>query len=160
MSKMVWRKEILEKIVEEQNQALLKVGFELERGIKQIFKKGTGNIYMKGKNKDIAHQASASGEPPAVDTGRLRASISTNWTKSGIGRGKVDSQAQPEEGVGDPGGSKRMGGQFKVVVGSNVRYAPWLEFGTRRMSARPFMRPSLDRIKNKVTSLIKRYGGG
>jgi len=160
MAKIVWKREVLEKIIEEQNQALLKVGFQLEREIKQIFKKGTGNIYLKGKNRDIIHQASAPGEPPAVDIGRLRASISTNWTGSGIGRGRVDSQANPEEGVGDPGGSKRMGGQFKVVVGTNVRYAPWLEFGTTRMEKRPFMRPSLDRIKNKVTSLIKRYGGG
>jgi HK97 gp10 family phage protein len=52
-----------------------------------------------------------------VDTGRLRSSIT--W---------------------------EMGQEGTVIVGrvgTNVHYAPYLEFGTRRMRARPFLRPAL-----------------
>jgi len=49
-----------------------------------------------------------------VDTGRLRDSI--NYKVSGD----------------------------EVAVGTNVEYAPYHEYGTRKMAARPYMRPSLD----------------
>lgn len=52
-----------------------------------------------------------------VDTGRLRASIA-------------------QEIGGDDDG-------LVARVGTNVEYAPYLEFGTSRMSARPFLRPAL-----------------
>ena len=32
---------------------------------------------------------------------------------------------------------------LKTAIGSRLYYAGWLEFGTRRMKARPFMRPAL-----------------
>lgn len=57
-----------------------------------------------------------------VDTGRLRSSIS--W--------RID----------------RVGGQAVGVVGTNVNYAPFVELGTRRMSARPFLRPALDAARS------------
>lgn len=62
------------------------------------------------------HQASRPGEPPAPDTGRLRNSVRTIDTSN----------------------AKRI----RVRVGTPVKYAPWLEFGTRYMAARPFMRPA------------------
>jgi len=52
-----------------------------------------------------------------VDTGRLRSSIANE-----LGR---DSKG------------------LVARVGTNVEYAPYLELGTRRMSARPFLRPAL-----------------
>lgn len=54
----------------------------------------------------------------AVDTGRLRASITTVPVM-------VD-------------------GELAVQIGTNVDYAPYLEEGTRRMAARPFLAPALD----------------
>lgn len=53
-----------------------------------------------------------------VDTGRLRASIS--WRM------------------------ERDGDQVVGVVGTNVEYAAYVELGTRRMSARPYLRPALE----------------
>ena len=135
---------------------LVTIGLKIERDIKRSMKRGTGRIYLGGKNRNIEHQASAPGSPPAVDTGRLRASISTNWTESGMDRGKVDSDALASEGVGNPGGKvlKTFFGRFKVVVGTNVIYAPWLCFGTRRMAARPFIRPIFDRYKPMISRLL------
>ena len=55
-----------------------------------------------------------------VDTGRLRQSI----------------------------GVKRVGdGHYRV--GTNVLYAPYVEFGTRYMRAQPFMRPAVEKLRSK-----------
>lgn len=46
-----------------------------------------------------------------------------------------------------------------MYVGSNVEYAPFVELGTRRMSARPYLRPSIedhiDEFKNILESELK-----
>lgn len=55
-----------------------------------------------------------------VDTGRLRQSI---------------------------GLQKRGEGHYRV--GTNVEYAPYVEYGTRRMAAQPFMRPALERNRGR-----------
>ena len=84
---------------------------------------GQGRIYQTGRKTKPhdTHQASAPGDAPAVDTGRLRQSI----------------------------GVQRVGeGHYRV--GTNVQYAPLLEFGTRRMAARPFIRPSLEKVRARV----------
>jgi len=60
-----------------------------------------------------------------VKTGRLRASISTNWAGSGKNRGRTGSKAEANDGVGQPGGPDGL----VVVVGTNVEYGPSVEFG-------------------------------
>jgi HK97 gp10 family phage protein len=122
--------------LEKAQKGLVAIGLQLEGDIKRS---------ISGAGPSIP------GAPPGVDTGRLRASISTNWSDSPMDRGKVGGQALDSEGVGKP---EKMGGKFTVVVGSNVTYAPFLEFGTRRMPARPFVRPAFDRIKNRIANLI------
>lgn len=94
---------------------------------KNLSQKGTGRLYQRG---GVIHQASAPGQPPAVDTGRLRSSYT--W---------------------------RTGEDFRgvyVEVGTNVVYAPWLEFGTRYMQARPHLRPAIDELTNQIVALIVR----
>jgi HK97 gp10 family phage protein len=154
MSKVNFKKEALDAIVSNIEKRFVAVGFQLETDIKRSMTTGTGRTYVKGKNRNIIHIASAPGMPPAVDTGRLRASISTNWSNSGMERGHVDGKAEAEDGVGMPKDPLR----FHVYVGTNVLYAPLLEWGTRRMSARPFVRPAFDRIKGKVAQMIKSAG--
>lgn len=73
---------------------------------------------------------SSPGEPPAVDTGRLRASITHRL--EGGGR---DTRT-------------------KGYVGTNVEYAPYLEFGTSRMAARPFLTPALEKHREEIKRLI------
>jgi hypothetical protein len=65
-----------------------------------------------------------------VKTGRLRASISTNWAGSGKTRGKVGSKATAEDGIGQPVGPAGLA----VVVGTNVTYGPHVEHGHARRS--------------------------
>ena len=62
------------------------------------------------------HIASSPGNPPNVDTGALRASI----------------------------GWRALGG-FRYMIFDGVIYGAYLEFGTSRMAARPFMSPVFER---------------
>lgn len=65
-----------------------------------------------------AAKLNASGRPgPKVQSGRLRSSIS--WTLKQDGRG------------------------LYAIVGTNVYYAKWIEFGSERAPAYPFLRPAL-----------------
>lgn len=82
------------------------------------FKRG-GKVYSNYSTggRAVGHRASAPGQPPSSDTGMLLNSIS--------------HQLGVEETV-------------FVRVGSNKKYAIWLELGTRFMHARPFIRPGLD----------------
>jgi HK97 gp10 family phage protein len=65
----------------------------------------------------VPHQASAPGQPPATDTGRLLNSI------------------------GHTVGSDADG--LYADVSARVAYAVFLELGTRYMAPRPFLRPAL-----------------
>lgn len=72
----------------------------------------------------VPHQASAPGEPPAVDTGLLRASIGHTVA--------TDAEGLYAE-IGSGGG-----------VAPGVKYAAYLELGTSKMEPRPYLRPSID----------------
>lgn len=83
----------------------------------------TGRIYTR---RGVSHQASAPGEPPASDTGRLVNSIATNY--------------EPD---------KLMG-----IIQFGTEYAPFLEFGTQKMEPRPFARPALDSKSQEIVDGI------
>jgi hypothetical protein len=74
----------------------------------------TGRVYRRGK---ISHRASAPGEPPATDTGRLVSS-------------------------GHVGLAKVKGKSVSATVEFPVEYAVFLEKGSIHMEPRPFLRPA------------------
>ena len=95
-----------------------------------------------------------------VKDGFLKGSISTNWSGSGMDRGRVDSPAVPEDGVGQPSGKPGM----IVVVGSNKAYARRIEIGFRKadklgrkynQEPRPYLHPAYIKHEGKC---IKRIG--
>lgn len=87
----------------------------------------------------------------AVDTGRLKASISTNWTNSGRVYGEVEDKAFAADGVFMPTGK-----DFTVKVGTRVEYAGYLEHGTFRMGgAQPFLFPAYEYNKSRLPEYIK-----
>lgn len=77
----------------------------------------SGMVYEK-YNPNRTHTASAPGQYPASDTGRLASSV----------------RMLPD-------------GPVAWVVGTNVTYGPMLEFGTSRMAARPWLLPSFEKAK-------------
>ena len=115
--------------------------------VRNLSKPGTGRLYRvnKGRGKRARnlresgfHRASAPGFPPAVNTNRLRGS----WTIA-IKQGKELL----------PGYNLRVirgKGMLGFELGSNVPYAPMLEFGTRRMKARPYIKPSILSVQKRI----------
>lgn len=79
---------------------------------------------------------------PAVDTGRLRASISfiTPTEKGDSGQPKPANAQAGDELTG-------TAEKNTVVVGSNVEYAEYVHNGTSKMAGRPFLREGIDRTK-------------
>lgn len=86
----------------------------------------TGRFYRR---RTVVHQASAPGEAPASDTGTLVGRITTNYDRL-------------PELVG--------------VVGAHTDYAAYLEYGTKKMAARPFMRPALANKRAEIKETISR----
>jgi hypothetical protein len=81
----------------------------------------TGRVYKDHKGRD--YRASAPGQPPAIRSGRL-----LSETFKGI------SFPQPTEA--------------DLVI--NTGYETFLELGTRRMRARPFVFPSINEVLDKL----------
>ena len=71
-------------------------------------------------------QASAPGEAPMTDTGRLAGSVYMHVKKT------------------------------MATVGSNFVYAGMLEFGTRRMGARPAWRPAAERARKALPDILSK----
>ena len=82
---------------------------------------------------------------PAVDTGRLRASISfiTPTQKGDSGQPKPANAQAGDELTG-------TAEQNTVVVGSNVSYSEFVHNGTSRMAGRPFLREGIDKTKDQM----------
>jgi len=74
------------------------------------------------------HQASAPGEAPASDTGSLLRSLFAELRQGG---------KRPE-----------------AIVGTDIAYGPWLEFGTKNMEARPWLEPAFKRRLATIKRLI------
>ena len=106
---------------------------------------------QKGK-KGKWHSASAPGQPPAVDTGRLRASITWNIDNRQKSHpymftGGADSTKVPATGT------KFM--KIIGLVGTNVTYGPLLESGTSKMAPRPWLFPALKRKQAEISLLFR-----
>jgi HK97 gp10 family phage protein len=82
----------------------------------------------------------------SVDTGRLRSSLCVA-TKEGV----LNEQAQNKEDVITPPQE-----DFEVYIGTRTYYGPFIEFGTRKMPAKPYLRPAFDKNINKLTEEIKK----
>ena len=73
-----------------------------------------------------AGRPSAPGEPPAMDSGRLRDSVFAETDADGL----------------------------SARVGSDLDYAAHLEFGTTRMAARPWLLPAFERMKPRIVARL------
>jgi HK97 gp10 family phage protein len=78
-------------------------------------------------NPKRTHQASGEGDPPATDTGYLKSNI------VGTAKGKT------------------------AIIESRAKYSFWLEFGTSRMAARPFLWPAYKETRDKAIKKIAEY---
>lgn len=103
------------------------VGTSIINGVKkQMRASKSGRTYKRGRfGRD--HVASAPYEAPAVDTGRL---INSSIYKKNVS-------------------------PLEVLVGSNVKYAVHLEYGTRRMKPRPSWTLEVYAHREKLDKLVE-----
>ena len=147
---------------------LLMVQLVLSRLVRsQLSKPGTGRVYrvavgkIRGRNLRAQglHRASAPGNPPAVDTGRLRQS----WAIGGnadqmfsvrvpLGAKKIQS-GQALAVITSEIGQTRM----RFTYGSNLKYARALEFGVpaRRLAQRPYVRPVVAAVTPRAAGILQ-----
>lgn len=88
---------------------------------------GGGRVYEKYSPRRT-HRASAPGAYPATDTGRLASSVRVIMPTAASLSGEV---------------------------GTEVKYGAWLEFGTSRMAARPWLLPSFEKAKIGIEKELK-----
>jgi HK97 gp10 family phage protein len=79
--------------------------------------------------------------------GRLRGSLTYATTR---GQSNTRTPATPTDSV------KRPYDRETVHIGTNVEYAPYVEYGTRRMKAQPYLRPAMDDNRDRILELYQR----
>ena len=121
----------------------------------EMRKKMEDALYIMGVNSvEGANEAisGASGIAPAIDTGRLRASISF-ITPTREGANKVSAEEAAKLKVGDT--LKGSADENTVVVGSNVEYAEYVHDGTSKMVGRPFLRVGIESVLDKMKRQVQ-----
>lgn len=92
----------------------------------EVIRAEAAHLITEGAVSGKNHVPSLPGEPPNEDTGTLRTHIETTQV-----------------------------GPLKVEVSSNAPYAAALEFGTAKMSERPYMRPATRSKRQEVIGLVR-----
>jgi HK97 gp10 family phage protein len=85
---------------------------------------------VDGKIRTRGAGVSIPGNPPAVQTGRLRASITHRLEGGGFDK------------------------KTKGFVGTNVVYGRHLEFGTSEIAARPWLTPAFEKYRDTIRKMI------
>ena len=101
----------------------------------------------------------------SVDTGLLRNSITyalggeypaaAQYTNNGNGTDKAGRKIDPKEGTYDTPAPADTGSERTVYIGTNVEYAPYVELGTSRMTAKPYLRPAVENNRKKIEKAIE-----
>lgn len=89
----------------------------------------SGRVYKKS-GKKTSYTASAPGEPPAVRSGKLRRSF------------RAVSKASAGSATA------------KVAIETDTHYAGYLEYGTRKMAARPYVDKIMEEAEPEITKIF------
>ena len=119
-----------DEVKEAASKAVMGTAFDLEADVKDSLRQPGRGVTYSLTNPKRTHTASAPGDPPATDTGRLVSSI-----------------------------YREALGNLTAAVGSRIVYANHLEYGTMKMAARPFFRPAVEKIKPKYIRRLERALG-
>ena len=123
LKKVLSQLENLDKQLEPDFQEIVKGGAQLIRGeaIKSIQTGAKSGVMYQMYNPRREHRASAPGQAPASDTGNLVSKIIVKQKSQDV-----------------------------TSVESNANYSAFLEYGTSKMEARPFMLPAFEKSKKPI----------
>lgn len=119
-----WLANAADEIREQVGYELSDIAAELEGDIALRIQQGPKTGRVY-KRRSVTHRASMAGQSPANDTGTLMKSIYSERES-----------------------------RLTYTVGSRVVYALYLEYGTRKMAARPFFRPAVENIRKEFNSRL------
>jgi hypothetical protein len=88
-----------------------------------------------------------------VDTGRLRASIT--WSMGGDVKSISFTNRNTKTKNTVRGISSGEDFEWYGIVGTDVEYAPWIEFGTVVMKSQPYLLPALYDKKAEILKIFK-----
>ena len=127
LKKVLSQLDKLEKDMEVPFQEIVKGGGQLIRteAIKSIQTGAKSGIMYQKYNPRREHRASAPGQAPASDTGNLVSKIIVKQKTKNV-----------------------------VNVESNADYSAFLEYGTSKMEARPFMLPAFEKSKKPIINAV------
>ena len=127
LKKVLSQLENLDKQLEPEFQEIVKGGGQLIRGeaIKSIQTGAKSGVMYQKYNPRREHRASAPGQAPASDTGNLVSKITVKQKSLNV-----------------------------VHVESNADYSSFLEYGTSKMEARPFMLPAFEKSKKPILNAV------
>ena len=95
-----------------------------------------------------------------ADTGLLRNSIT--WALAGKKPAAKSYKAdKPKNGViqtGEYSGAAPNDDELSVFVGTNVEYAPYVELGTAKQKAKPFLKPAAMNGKSALSQCFQEQG--
>lgn len=96
----------------------------------------------------------------SVDTGLLRNSIThalggeypaaKEYSNNAGGIRKNGEQIVEKAGSYEQPAPQDTGHERTVYIGTNVEYAPFIELGTSKMGAKPYLRPAVEQSKDKI----------
>lgn len=110
----------------------------VERAVKKWLP--AAGVTVEGQAKELA----------PVDTGRLRGSITWATAKD---RSYPSAEKDYTPNRADMVGAPRE--DHVAVVGTNVEYAEYMEYGTRFFrGGRPFLRPAIDIMRKRLTEYL------
>ena len=94
-----------------------------------------------------------------VDTGLLRNSIThaVSGHSASISNYHADktNKAGTSQRVGRYSGTVGNEGDKSVIIGTNVEYAPYVEEGTQRTKAQPFIKPAVENHISEYKTIVE-----
>lgn len=120
-------KDLIAKVEKAVSDGLMALALMAQGEAQQSILRGKKSGRVYNRGKR-SHQASAPGEAPANDYGFLASNIKAE-----------------------------LADKNTANLRSNAPYSIHLEYGTRKMAARPFLRPAGDRIREKARPIMDAY---
>nr|BDD45343.1 hypothetical protein 19 [Elusimicrobiota bacterium] len=129
----------------------MKVDFTGDFHVFEKLKKATEDAVKRSVEKaTIVSVAEAKKQCPVL-TGRLRSSIT--FGISGVGGNTARFEGEEVSNIKEPDAAKD---EIVGVVGTNVEYAPNVEYGTDAQMAQPYLSPGLKIGRKKLRDFIKK----
>ena len=90
-----------------------------------------------------------------VDTGLLRNSITHALDGESTAITEYTDDAEKQKGSYSGNAPKESGGKRVVYIGTNVEYAPYVEFGTSKQKAQPYLKPAVTNHIDEYRKIVK-----